>query len=93
MNTIFKILVILVVAVIVGGAFYGAVTATSSGSGTSMPERPAGAEQFDHHEGGESGGGSPAEMIKSLAIISIVGALYFNLSKFFSGKKITRQLA
>jgi hypothetical protein len=41
MKTIFKVLVILVVAILVGGLFYGAVTASSSGTDqTAMSERP-----------------------------------------------------
>lgn len=90
MKTIFKILAILVVAVLIGGAFYGAVTASSGASPASALERPdlpdgefepAEREEFDE------GFMFPAESIKSLLMISVVGALYLNLPKLIGKRK------
>jgi hypothetical protein len=82
MKTIFRIIVILVVATLVGGLFYGAVTSVSSSTGqTSMSERPA--SDFARPDGDreEGGGGFPVEAFKSLAIISIICAVYLNIFK------------
>lgn len=90
MNTIFKILAILVVAVLIGGAFYGAVTALSSGADQpSLPERPAPPEgEFEpRDEEFEEGFMFPAESIKSLLMITVVGALYLNLPKLIGRRK------
>ena len=87
MKTIFKILVILVVAVLVGGLFYGVVTATSSGSGqTSIVERSGGGSGR-HEQGNEGGIQFPADAIKNLAIISIVSVIFLNTSKWLNRKK------
>lgn len=85
MKIIFKILAILVVAVLVGGLFYGTVTIASAGATqTSVSERPLppDGEEFD------GGIQFPVESIKSLAIISIVGALYLNVPKWIAGKRL-----
>ena len=85
MKTIFKILVIVVVAVLVSGLFYGVVTAASSGTGqTGLPDR-----QFDRPDGGDRNSGFqfPTEAIKSLTIISVVGAIYLNYPKWLGRKK------
>jgi hypothetical protein len=94
MKTIFKILVILIVVVLVGGLFYGAVTATSSGTDRlSMPERPA--DREIPADGGlvppdrEGAGGIqfPADAIKNLVIISVVSVIYLNAIKWLGRKK------
>jgi hypothetical protein len=87
MKTIFKILVILVVAALVGGLFYGVVTATSSGTSQSRPVN----EQFNRpNRVGEAGGIQfPADSIKSLAIISLVSLVYLNAPKWLGRKKST----
>ena len=93
MKTLFKILVIFVVAILVGGMFYGAVTATSSGTNqTSMSERPARADgEFAPHDDEDGAGGLqfPADAVKNLAIISIVSMIYLNAPKLFGRKKST----
>jgi hypothetical protein len=88
MKNLFKILVILVVAIMIGGMFYGAVTALSSGTDqTSMPERPADAE-FTRPDGDDAGGMQfPFDMVKNLAIISIISAVYLNATKWLGRKK------
>jgi hypothetical protein len=94
MKTIFKILVILVLAAVVGGVFYGVVTATSSGADqSSRPEWPTNGEfsadgQATHSDQGEAGGMQfPADAIKNLAIISIVGVIYLNATRWLGSKK------
>ena len=91
MKTLFRILVIMVVAVLIGGAFYGAVTASSSGTdGTSIQERPR-PDGFpaERPEGEDFEGGIqfPAEMIKSLVIMTVVATASLNLPKLFNWKK------
>ena len=94
MKTIFKILVILVVGVLVGGLFYSVVTATSSGTGqSSLTERPADG-QFSPHDRESAGGVQfPADAVKNLAIISIVSVVYLNATKWFSRKKPALEVA
>jgi hypothetical protein len=87
MKTIFKILVILVVAALVGGLFYGVVTASSSGSGQSRSAN----EQFGRPDRGDHANGLqfPADAIKNLAIISVVSVIYLNATKWLRRKKPT----
>ena len=95
MKTIFNILVILVVAVLVGGLFYGAVSITSSGTNqTSFEERPLPGDfpasgEFNPPDREEFDGGVqfPVEMIKNLAVISVVAVVYTMVTKFFGRKK------
>ncbi len=100
MKTIFRILVILVLAAVVSGVFYGVVTATSSGTDqSSRHERPADGEfpadgQMSHSGRGEADGMQfPADAIKNLAIISIVGAIYWNAVRWLGRKRPIANLA
>jgi hypothetical protein len=91
MNTIFKILVILVVAALIGGLFYGAVTASSSGFGQSRSTNER-FGQFDR--GGEARGLQfPAEAISNLVIISVVAVIYLNATKWLNRKRATVKVA
>ena len=99
MKTIFKILVILVVAALVGGMFYGVVTATSSGTDqSSMPERPVDGEFHTDGElappDREDAGGIqfPADAVKNLLIISVVSMIYLNATKWLGRRKSTTQV-
>jgi len=94
MKTLFKILVIIVVAVLVGSIFYGAVTAISSGTNqSSMPARPTDGEFATHDREGDAGGLQfPADSIKNLAIISIVSVIYLNAPKLLRRKKPALQI-
>ena len=90
MKTISRIIIILLVATLIGGLFYSAVSAgSSSTSQTSISERPT--DDFARPDGDQDEGGIsfPAESIKSLAIISIVGAVYLNVIKKISVRKPT----
>jgi len=94
MKTIFNILVILVVAVLVGGLFYGAVTATSSGANqASLQERPTGGDLPPDREESAGGAQIPVDLIKNLAIISIVAVVYTTVTKFFGRKKTVVQVS
>jgi hypothetical protein len=96
MKTLFKILVIFVVAVLVGGMFYGVVTAASGTNQSAMTERPSDglhAEGGQDREGNTGGIQFPADAIKNLAIISIVSAIYLNAPKLFGRKKPVLQTA
>jgi len=97
MKTIFKILVIFVLAVLVGSLFYGAVTAISSGTDqSSMPtdgQFPADGEFSPHDREGDVGGLQfPADAVKNLAIISIVSVVYLNAPKLLRRKKPALQV-
>lgn len=95
MKTLFKILVILVAAVLVGGMFYGVVTATSSSTDqSSMTERPSDGEfpvdgEFAPPDREDDAGSMqfPADAVKNLAIISIVSVIYLNAAKWLGRKK------
>jgi hypothetical protein len=91
MKTISRLIIILLVAVLIGGLFFRIVNAGSSSiSQTNVSEIPIG--DFPQPDGGEyeEGGMSfPAESIKSLAIISIVSAVYLNTTKKSAVKKST----
>lgn len=82
MKTIFRIIIILLVATLIGGLFYGAVSSGSSSAGqTSFSERPGGDFARPDGDREHGGGGFPVESIKNLAIISIICALYLNFVK------------
>lgn len=88
MKTISRMIIILLVATLIGGLFYSAVSAgSSSTSQTSISDRPTG--DFPQPDGDEGEISFPAESIKSLAIISIVCAVYLNVVKKFAVKKPT----
>lgn len=85
MKILFKILIILVVAVLVGGLFYGVVTAFSSGYTTqvSLSERPANPE-FNRAERPSGAGGLqfPMDSMKNLLIISVIAVMYVHGSRW-----------
>ena len=89
MKTIFRILVILVVAVWVGGLYYGAVNAISSGMNQStILERPTDGE-FTRPDREESGGIQfPADAVKNAVVISVIAAIYLNAGRLFGRKKL-----
>jgi hypothetical protein len=92
MKTLFKILVILVVAVLVGGMFYG-VTSTSTGTDqSSLTERTSAGEFHAAPPDREDDAGGiqfPADAIKNLVIISVVSVLYLNIPKWLGRRKPT----
>ena len=101
MNTLFRVLIILVVAVIIGGLMYVGVSASNS-SNNGFPEfeggrqRPEGSEfrpEGDHDgEQGERGGfGFPGGIIKALVLMTIAGSIYSGIVRM--GKQSKKTLA
>ena len=88
MKTIFRILVILVVASIIGGLMYAAVSAAGNNTQTrtrddlpgDRPAPPDGEfrpERDGDREGFEGGFMLPFGMVKSLVLMCIIGVPYF----------------
>ena len=85
MSTLYRTLVLLVIATLIGGLFYAAV-----GSGDSTTGLPAPADGQPRPEGGEERDGEtdlPLGMVKSLAIMSIASGVYLAVDKFNNRKK------
>ena len=88
MNTVFRVLVILVVTTIIGGLMYVGVSASDSGTtgfpefeeNGDLPQFAEGSEfrpEGDHDERGEEGGfGFPGGVIKALVLMSVAGGIY-----------------
>jgi hypothetical protein len=94
MKILFRVLVILVVASLIGGAIFALVNVSGAASQRSSVQRPEG-DRF-RPEGGErdqSNGGFflPFGMIKNLAVISIIAAIYLHLGKWFGKRKAGKQ--
>jgi hypothetical protein len=87
MNTLYRILVILVVAAIIGGAIYMSVGGGSSSSQGAFQRSEGGQIR---PEGGErdTGGGLPFGVAKTLAVVSLVGAAYMAGDRFFNRKRL-----
>ncbi len=89
MKTIFRVLIILTVAALIGGMLYSAVNAMPASNRFEAKrfERPDG-EEFhldeEHEEREEFEGGMmlPFGMVKSLVVMSVIGAPYFLFRKF-----------
>lgn len=98
MKVIFRVLVIIAVATLIGGTIYGVVSAGGSSTGQQRgfdgrerPAPPNGGGDF-HPEGGdrrrnEGGFGLPFGMAKGFIIVAIIAAVYYNVSKLFGKKK------
>jgi len=89
MSALYRTLVILVVAALIGGLFYAAV-----GSGDSTAGSPSPADSQPRPEGGEERDGDsalPLGVVKSLAIMSIASGVYLAVDKFNKAKKTTLQ--
>jgi hypothetical protein len=79
MSTLYRIFIILVVALIVGGLMYAAV-GSGSPAGQSRPEfdgqrRPEGGEER------EGGVGLPFGIVKSLGIMSVASGVYLAVGR------------
>ena len=106
MNTLFRILVILVAATLIGGLMYVGVSASNTSAGPGDFEqgegrpRPAeGVEFGDGDEGefrperegrGEGGFGLPGGVLKALVLMSIAGGIY---SLIAGGGKQARKIS
>lgn len=87
MTTLYRVLVILVVAFMIGGVMFAAV----GGNGTSNPSAQAGdlpREGHDrpdgHDEGREGGGGLPLGWIKSLVLMSVGAGVFLGMGRLAS---------
>jgi hypothetical protein len=86
MTTLYRILIILVVASIIGGAIYMAVGGGNAVAEQSaqMPERDR--PRPDGGEGREGGEGLPFGILKSLVIMSVASGVYLAGNKLLSKK-------
>jgi len=84
MNVLYRILLILVVAAIVGGVM---VAAVGSGDSTGQPQMREGGQS--RPEGGEDreGEGLPFGFVKSLMIMSIASGVYLTAGRLFNRKR------
>jgi len=96
MKIIFQVLVILAVATLIGGAMYAAVNAGGnmaqmrSGEFDGQQPTPPNGEEFHRPDGERDFQGGitlPFGIIKSLVVIGIVAAFYFNASKWWINRK------
>ena len=99
MKTLFRVLVIMVVASIIGGLMYAGVSASGSSTtnfeeGEGRPQRPEGAEfrpEHDEHEEHENRGDGfdlPGGSVKALVLMSLAGGVYSAI--VWAGKKAKR---
>ena len=87
MTTLYRILIILVVASVIGGAIYMAVGGGSSAGQQPPQMRPDGQHRPEGREGHEVGGdGLPFGILKSLVIMSVASGVYLAGNKLFSKK-------
>ncbi|NOT03912.1 MAG: hypothetical protein HOP27_04865 [Anaerolineales bacterium] len=85
MTTLYRILIILVVATIIGGAIYMAVGGGSSVGQQSAPIRSRDQPRPEGGEGREEGE-LPFGILKSLVIMSVASGVYLAGNKLFSNK-------
>ena len=95
MKVLFRVLVVLAAASLVGGAIFAAVN--MNGTGSQQPSfqqtegdrpRPEG-----DRERAEGGFGFPFGVVKSLVMISVVAVVYLNGSKWFGkASRINKQI-
>jgi hypothetical protein len=96
MKTLFRVLVILVMASIIGGLMYAGVSALGSSTtnfeeGEGRPQRPEGAEfrpEHDEHENRGDGIDLPGGVVKALVLMSVAGGIYSAI--VWAGKKAKR---
>ena len=84
MTTLYRILIILVVASIIGGAIYMAVGGGSSAGQQSAPTRSRDQLRPENREGHEGGDGLPFGILKSLVIMSVASGVYLAGNKLLS---------
>ena len=86
MTTLYRILIILVVATIIGGAIYIAVGGGDSAGQQPPQMRSDGHSRPEGGEGREGGDGLPFGILKSLVIMSVASGVYLAGNKLFSKK-------
>lgn len=108
MKTLFRILVILVVASLIGGAIYALVNVGGIGSqqnsfrpregiqqftpGNNPGFRPEGGGRGDRERGGGGSLGLGFGLLKNSLVIAVIAVLYFNAAKWFEKPKINKQV-
>lgn len=94
MKTLFRILVILVVASLVGGAIFAAVNGGGTSSQGNSIQREDGRERPDGNERDQSSLlFLPFGMIKNLIVIAIIATVYLNAGKWLSKGKATKRIS
>jgi hypothetical protein len=98
MKTLFRVLVILVAASIIGGLMYAGVSASGSSTanfeeGEGRPQLPEGAEfrPDGEREEREGGFGVPTGIVKAVGLMSLAGGVYSAI--VWTGKKAKRTAA
>ena len=86
MTTLYRILIILVVAAIIGGAIYMAVSGGSAAVKQSAQISERDRPRPGGREGREGGDGLPFGLLKSLVIMSVASGVYLAGNKLFSKK-------
>ena len=86
MTTLYRILIILVVAAMIGGAIYLAVGGGDSAGQQPPQMRSDGQSRPEGGEGREGGDGLPFGILKSLVIMSVASGVYLAGNKLFSKK-------
>jgi hypothetical protein len=99
MKVLFRILVILVVASLVGGAMFALVNVSGNGTQQRSFQRHEGGQFSENNGGFRPDGGRDREggrggalglgfgLIKNLAIVAIVAIVYLNATKWFGKAK------
>ena len=93
MNTLYRILIILVVTAIISGAIFAMV---GGGSSASQPAAQMPAGDFPRPEGREERDGDsglPFGVVKSLVIMSIAGGVYAAGDKLLNRKRLKTVIA
>lgn len=97
MKTLFRVLVLLVIATLIGGLMYVGVNAAGTSNVQSFeggsPQFQEGGEQFrpereEHGERGEGGFRFPGGMIKAGVLMTFAGGIYYATT--WTGKKVKK---
>lgn len=96
MKTLYRVLIILTVAVIIGGLMYAGVSASNSSENSGgfeegRPHPPEGMEFRPDGDRDEGGFGFPAGMVKALVLMTVAGGIYSGI--VWMGKKAKNALA
>lgn len=99
MKVLSRILIILIVASMVGGAMYALVNINGSGGQQSSFQRPEGENNFrpngeggrDHERGNGSILGLGFGMLKNLVVVAIIAVVYLYGTKWFWKAKVAKE--
>ncbi len=85
MTTLYRILIILIVAAIIGGVM---VMAVGSGSSTGQPEMTESVRPRTESGEGREGAGLPFGFVKGLMIMSVASGVYLAAGQLFNRKRV-----